>query len=248
MDPLTISAASGLRSRMESLEMLANNLANASTDGYKTDREGYSLYLAPEAMGTAGSNPDPQVLPVLARNWTDFSQGLLRATGNPLDVALSGRGFFTVRGPSGALFTRNGSFQIAASGQLVTAEGYPVTKVGGGPIQMQSSSPFEVTADGVVQQDGQVLGQLAIADFPDTASLAKVGKNYFSSPDPNLKPGAAAETQVYQGKLENSNANVAESAVRLIGVMRQFEMLQKAMALGTEMNRKAVEEVARVGS
>src|ERR1035438_7458683 len=116
MDTMTAVAASGLRSRMESLEMLANNVANASTGGYKSDREFYSLYVAPE------SDSDPTAnMPVIERPWTDFSQGVLNSTGNPLDVALSGKGFFAVSGPGGPLYTRDGSFRLAKDGQLTNA-------------------------------------------------------------------------------------------------------------------------------
>src|ERR1700758_5179085 len=106
MDSLTAIAASGLRARMESLDLLANNVANASTGGYKADREFYSLYVAPEAQGSDAAS----TMPVIERPWTDLSQGLLQPTGNPLDLALSGNGFFTVQGPGGPLYTRNGGF------------------------------------------------------------------------------------------------------------------------------------------
>src|SRR6516162_1369593 len=95
MDPMTAVAASGLRARMESLDLLANNIANASTGGYKADREFYSLYAAPE---TAGNDPS-STMPLIERPWVDHTQGVLRTTGNPLDVALSGKGFFAVNGP-----------------------------------------------------------------------------------------------------------------------------------------------------
>src|SRR5947209_20523802 len=102
MDPMTATAASGLRARMESLDLLANNVANASTGGYKADREFYSLYAAPEAEGG-------QTMPLIEKPWVDLSQGLIHQTGNPLDLALTGRGFFAVAGPNGPLYTRNGS-------------------------------------------------------------------------------------------------------------------------------------------
>jgi flagellar basal-body rod protein FlgF len=243
MDSLTAIAASGLRARMESLELLANNVANASTGGYKADREFYSLYAAPEATDSGSLS----TMPVIERPWTDLSQGVLHATGNPLDLALSGKGFFAVSGPGGPLYTRNGSFHVAADGRLVSAEGYPVRSAAGAAITLQTTSPVEILTDGTVRQDGAVVGQLQIADFPGNGGLAKQGANYFRAADPALQPSAAAAT-VQQGKLETSNTGSAEAAVRLVSVMRQFEMLQKAVSLGTEMNRRAVEEVARVGS
>src|SRR5579863_3916134 len=103
MDSLTVAAASGMRSRTESLDMLANNIANASSAGFKADREFYGLYTAAEAEGSANSAL-PQ-LPLVARHWTDFSQGSLSPTGNSLDLALAGNGFFTVQTASGPLYT-----------------------------------------------------------------------------------------------------------------------------------------------
>jgi flagellar hook-basal body protein len=134
MDPMTALAASGLRARMESLDLLANNIANAGTGGYKADREFYSLYTAPEAAGD-----DPlQAMPLIESHWTDHAQGALHATGNPLDVALDGKGFFAVNGPGGPLYTRNGNFRLAPDGRLTTQEGYPVRATGGAPLVLDA--------------------------------------------------------------------------------------------------------------
>lgn len=243
MDALTSAAASGLRARMESLDMLANNLANADTGGYKTDREFYSLFVSPDASGN-----DPQTLPVIERHWTDFSQGTVRPTGNPLDFALSGKGFFKVDGPNGPLYTRQGAFRFSQAGLLVTSEGYPVQLAGGGSLQSQSPAPLEVAVDGTINQQGQALGKLDVVSFEDAGSLSKQGSNYFRVAEGAGGPQPAAGVDVQQGKLESSNVGAAEGAVRLVGVMRQFEMLHKAIAIGAEMNKKALEEVARVGA
>jgi flagellar basal-body rod protein FlgF len=243
MDSLTAIAASGLRSRMESLEMLANNVANAATGGYKSDREFYSLYVAPEA---ADSEP-PATMPVIERPWTDFSQGLLSSTGNPLDLALTGKGFFSVDGPSGALYTRNGNFRLAADGKLTTADGYAVRGAGGTGLKLAGAGPIDIGPDGTITQDGGAVGQLDIADFTSTAGLVKQGNNYFRATNALLRAAPAQGVSVAQGQLEGSNAGSAEAAVRLIGVMRQFEMLQKAVTLGAEMNLHAIQEVAKVG-
>jgi len=243
MDPLTISAASGMRSRMESLDMLANNLANTETGGYKADREFYNLYVSAEAAADGGS---PATLPVVERNWTDFSQGQLRLTGSPLDLAISGKGFFTVAAPNGSLYTRNGNFRVSPAGLLTTAEGYPVLTAGGGKLAVQPSGAILISADGTVNQNGQDLGQLAIADFADPGSLVKQGANYYQG---GSEPSQAASgATVMQGSLESSNVAASESAVRLVSVMRQFEMLQKAASVGAQMNRESVQEVARVSS
>ncbi|HXB69090.1 MAG TPA: flagellar basal-body rod protein FlgF [Candidatus Acidoferrales bacterium] len=240
---MTATAASGLRARMESLDLLANNVANASTDGYKADREFYSLYVAPEAED---NNPNA-TMPVIEKPWVDLSQGDIHSTGGPLDVALTGKGFFSVKGPGGPLYTRNGSFRLAGDGKLVTSDGYAVQTSKGAALTLQPARPIEIASDGTVSQDGTVIGQLEVVDFTSSAGLAKQGSNYFRVADPTARATAPSGTVVGQGKLEGSNSGAAQAAVRLIGVMRQFEMMQKALTLGNEMNRRAVEEVAKVG-
>jgi len=241
---MTAIAASGLRARMESLDLLANNVANASTGGYKADREFYSLYVAPEAQD-AGSF---STMPLVERPWVDLSQGLLTTTGNTLDVALNGKGFFSVAGPNGTLYTRKGGFHLAADGKLVTADGYAVRNTLGGALTTQSTLPIQIASDGTLTQDGRALGQLDVADFTSTAGLTKQGNNYFRVADPSVKPHTPAGTSVEQGKLEGSNTGTAESAVRLVDIMRQFEMLQKAVTIGNDMSKQAIEQVAKVGS
>ena len=215
-------------------------LANASTNGYKTDSEFYTLFSSENASSDTS-------LPLIKNQWTDFSQGMLQPTNEPMDFALSGKGFFAVDGPSGPLYTRNGNFRMSPAGILVNADGYAVRGVDKKPIQSQSPQPIEVSADGTVKQGEQVLGQMELVDFSDRSVLAKQGNNYFRNTDAKIQPGKA-DAQVQQGRIENSNVGAAESAVRLVTVMRQFEILQKAVTLAGEMNRKAVEEVARVNS
>jgi flagellar basal-body rod protein FlgF len=242
MDPITAIAASGLRARMESLDLLANNVANAATGGYKADREFYSLYVAPEAA----SNDPAATMPVIERPWVDHAQGTLQTTGNPLDFALSGRGFFAVNGPNGPLYTRNGNFRVASDGRLVTGDGYAVRSQQGTPLTIAGRLPVEVSNDGTITQDGNVISKLEVVDFTSTAGLSKQGANYFRLTDPSQKPTPAPSTSVEQGSLEASNTGSAEAAVRLVSVMRQFEMLQRAVSIGGEMNKRAVEEVAKV--
>jgi flagellar basal-body rod protein FlgG len=107
---------------------------------------------------------------------------------------------------------------------------------------------MEVESDGTVRQNGNLIGQLEIRDFSSSAGLAKRGSNYFQTSDSSIQPVAASGTSVAQGQLEGSNSGTAESAVRLISIMRQFEMLQKAVTLGSEMNQQAIQTVAKVGS
>jgi flagellar basal-body rod protein FlgF len=220
---------------MESLDMLANNIANTGTIGFKTDKEFYGLY--------------QQQLPVIQKQWTDFSQGTLTPTGNPLDLGLAGKGFFALNSPQGTVYTRNGQFQISKSNQLQTSDGYTLrdTQNNGQPIVVDPSLPIEVDKDGTVQQNGQTVGQIEISGIDDPSKvLSKMGSSYFafSTQPAQIQPDPA--TQVEQGALEQSNVPVADAAVRLVGIMRQFEMLQKAMSVGADMDKQATEEVAKV--
>jgi len=245
MDPLAIAAVSGLRSRMQSLDLLANNIANTGTSGYKRDQEFYSLFSSEQAAGADGG--EGATLPVVERQWTDFSQGTLQVTGNPKDVALDGKGFFMVNGPNGPLYTRNGSLQILPSGELAVAGKYPLQNQSGGPIRVTAGKPIQISTDGTVQQDGNTLGQIKVVNLPGTDSLQKVSDACFQDQDPNNSPVNATGVEVQQGKIEQSNVPVAGAAMRLVEVMRQFEMLQKAIGISGDMDTKAIQEVARVG-
>jgi flagellar basal-body rod protein FlgF len=244
MDAISTSAASGMQSRMQSLEMLANNLANVETGGYKADREFYSIYTSTDATGNPQTG-DFTTLPVIESQWVDHSQGNLRNTSNPLDFAIDGDGLFAVQTPGGVRYTRNGTFRISQAGALTAIDGSPVLGQDGTPIQLQPSIPFEVTPDGNVTQAGQPVAQFQLSSF-EPGRLNKVGLNYFQ-PAAGTQPKPAAGS-IMQGKVEQSNVGAAESAVRLVAIMRQFEMLQKAMNIGNELNRRAIEEVARVAA
>lgn len=294
MDLLSSAAAAGLRSRTEALEMLANNIANAQTSGFKADRELYSKYQTGEAwdahtgwldtgwldtsrLGTG--RLDTPVMPDIDNHWTDFAQGPLQVTGNNLDLALQGRGFFVVEGSGGnRLMTRDGHFRLSPQGRLETTDGYAVlgVRVENGerkaePLMLDPRLTVEIGRDGAIRQPGAagaaagtvgaagagsagaganaggnpVVGQLLLTDPTNPQLLPKRSGNYFSL-DPRFLEQAPRTAEVQQGKLEGANFSPAEAAVRLVNVMRQFETLQRAMQLGGEMSRRAVEEVARV--
>ena len=236
MDSLMISAASGMKARMDSLDMLANNVANSGTSGFKADREFYNLY--------------QEQLPVVETHWTDFSQGTLTQTANPLNLALSGPGFFALTGPNGVAYTRSGYFDISKTNQLVSSNGYPLRNVldQGKPIVVDPTQSITIDKAGNVVQGGQPIARIQIDQVSSAANaISKLGNTYFALSDPQAKAEPAIATEVQQGYVEQSNVPVADSAVRLVSVMRQFDMLQKAMNIGTQMNRSAVQEVAKPG-
>jgi flagellar basal-body rod protein FlgF len=241
---MSILAASGMRSSMQSLDLLANNIANASTSGFKGDSEFHTVFTSEAAEA---DSPDlPVTLPMIQRRWTDFSQGLLEPTNNPLDLGLSGKGFFVVKGPSGPLYTRNGNFRMAPDGTLVTSDGYPLLEQGGQALKATDPArPVQVSMDGSVHQNGQALGQVHLVDFKDPSMLFKQGNNYYQNGSSEA-PVDATEAQIYQGKVEASNVSAAHGAVRLVNVTRQFEMMQKAISIANDMGREAIEQVAKI--
>jgi flagellar basal-body rod protein FlgF len=243
MDQISLIAASGMRASMQSLDVLSNNMANASTNGYKGDSEFHTVFVSETAEDADG---EPTTLPMIQRHWTDFTQGTLEPTNNPLDFGLTGKGFFVVQGPNGPLYTRNGSFQLSASGTLNTKDGYPLLDQNNQPMTLPTAgAPIVVGADGTVQQNGQPIGVLQLVDFKDPGALLKQGGNYYQN-ESGAKPSKPNDALVQQGKIETSNVNAAHGAVRLVNVMRQFEVMQKAISISNEMGREAIEQVAKI--
>ena len=248
MNSLTTIAASGMRSRMETLDLLANNLANASTAGYKADQEAYSLYFGDSAReGYEEGRPDAPEMPVVQNTWTDLSQGTLLPTGNPTDLALATKGFFAVQGSNGPIYTRNGHLKVAQNGQLQTQEGYSVLDTNGKAITLDRMAGFEVSPGGELRQAGAPVATILVVSFDPAAQKERMGGGYYRFAA-DWKPTAVAAPDLQQGKVEASNSSPSNTAVKLVTVMRSFEMLQKAITLSSEMDRRVVEDVAKVNS
>lgn len=245
MDGIMTAAASGMRARMESLDLLANNIANQSTAGYKADREAYTLYRAFDVIDPALDGA-PREAPLIQENWTDFSPGSLQLTGEQAHLALDGPGYFRVRGPAGELLTRSGAFRVGSDSTLVTADGYRVLSTSGEPIQVRPNQPFSISRNGEITQRGEIVATVQIQEVSDPTALKKHHGTYFQLTRADAAT-AGGRTQVLQNHLEGANVAGPESSVRLIEVLRQFETLQKAIQIGSEMGRRA-DEVARIGN
>ena len=172
---------------------------------------------------------------------TDFSQGHLIETSNPLDIVIKGEGFFQVMTPVGVRYTRDGSFNIDSVRALVTREGYRVQGENG-PIILPSLGEVRVDSQGVVQVDGEILDRLSIVSFPEDALLEKQGGNLYSS---DVAP-QASDSEVIQGALEGSNLNVVSEMVDLIAAFRSYEASQKVLRANDETLGKAVNDIARI--
>jgi flagellar basal-body rod protein FlgF/flagellar basal-body rod protein FlgG len=235
------AASTGLLARTQELDLAANNLANANTSGFRGERVSFKTQ-----MMTASSNAFTRVVNsfgVLGSARTDFSQGSAQRTGNPLDLALEGQGFFAVQASTGVQYTRNGNFHLTATGALVTAQGLPVLG-SNGPITLPQGDA-EISSSGVISVDGAVAGEIQLVQFDPSVSLTALGNAYYSAPSAAATP--ATNLTVNQGSLESSNVNPVESAVGLIEIQRNAEMLQRALnTFHNEFDRTAAEDLPKV--
>jgi flagellar basal-body rod protein FlgF len=235
------AASAGLLARTQQLDVAANNLANANTTGFRGSRVSFQTQ-----MMTASANVSTRAVSsfgVLGEPQTDFTQGSLLQTGNPLDLALEGEGFFAVQSPTGTQYTRNGNFRITRNGQLVTAEGFPVLGING-PVMLPNGNA-EISSAGVISINGDIAGQIQLNDFDHSVPLTPLGNGYYSAP----QAAATVTTQlsVRQGSLESSNISPIASAVGLISIQRNAEMMQRALStFNDEFNKTAAQDLPKV--
>ncbi|MBV9085786.1 MAG: flagellar hook-basal body protein [Acidobacteriaceae bacterium] len=247
MEALTAIAASGMRSRTETLDLLANNIANAATPGFKEDGESYNLFFGDSAwQGVNENRPANPEMPLIQKNWVNFAQGTISETGNASDLALTTPGFFVVQSADGTpLYTRSGHFRISSTGVLQTQEGYQVQGTDGKPVQLDPAKTFTVSSSGQISQANVAVANIQVVNVDSLENLIKHGGPYFALA-PSGKTAPAANTEVVQGKLEQANVEPTHSAVKLVGVLRQFEMMQRAIRIASEMGKEAVEQVAKI--
>jgi len=215
-------AAAAMNATARWQDMVSENLAASSIPGARSRDITFSSV-------PAGSQ---FVIPA-ATSTTNFTPGALRPTGNPLDFALEGPGFFEIQLPNGDhAYTRDGEFHLNAQGQLVTKQGYTVLG-DGGPLQFDPSNTHALTisATGEVSQGGDVKGKLKLAEFNQPQLLTALGSGLFRADNPNLQPSPAPTTQVRQGSIENSNISTTTEMVHLITAMRAFEANQKVIQM-----------------
>ncbi|MCC7267046.1 MAG: flagellar basal-body rod protein FlgF [Caulobacteraceae bacterium] len=225
------------------LDIVANNMANADTTGFKVE----SLMTGAEPGNRARTAQAPgPVKFVLDRGLArDFGQGSLNETGNAFDFAIEGDGFFRVQTAEGERYTRNGQFTVDDQGQLTTQAG-EVVQGDGGPIVVDfKKGPVAVGDDGSVSQGQEIIGKLAVWRFDDRASLEKAGDNLFRNIS-NLQPQAAPDAKVRQGMLEASNVKPILEMTRLIEISRAYESITRMMESTNELTRRSVERLGRV--
>jgi flagellar basal-body rod protein FlgF len=244
MDSGYYAACTALAARTQALDTIANNLANASTPGYRAQRNVFSAVLA-ESGGLAETplNQAMNNYGIMSGTTLDRTEGALQKTGNGLDVAIQGTGFFVIKTPTGTTYTRNGGFQVSVAGQLVTATG-DLVQGEKGPITMLPG-PVSISADGTISSNGAVTGKLKLVDFAPGTDLKSVGGTYYAAAEKDAKP--AVGSTIVQGALENSNVNPVSSMVELITAQRAAEMMQRALTMfNSEMDKTAAQDLPKV--
>jgi len=220
----------GLDSRMKMIEVVTNNLANAQTTGFKRD---FGRVLESQQLLDVGTT-------------IDTTAGPITSTQNPLDVAIDGEGFFAIQTPAGVRFTRNGSFSLDASGDLVTKQGMKVLSSSGSPINV-SGNNIGIQDGGIVTADGNEVATLKVVTFQNINLLQKEGSNHFVWNGSTDGIHDVDEARVKSGSVERSNVNSMTEIIQLMSAYRDFESVQKTLkTLDGDMNAKLIQELGRI--
>lgn len=231
------SAISGAVARMQMLENISEHLAAAKTPGYKKGMVTFEAKLgeATSGLATKGTNYSR-----LTEQKIDFTPGHIEFSGDPLDLAINGDGFFQIQRPDGSFgYARKGNFQLNGEGQLVDTNGLPVMGAGGGEIILPHPD-VDIGPDGVIWADQEEVGQVGLFQFSDTSILKRAGGEMFQPVD-DTQPELHPEPQIVQKNLEASNIDMMKTMVRMTSNLRAFEATQKALKIYSDMGAKAAE-------
>jgi flagellar basal-body rod protein FlgF len=237
------------------LDVVANNVANMNTTGFKADNSMFEEYLMPVARENRFQPADRAVDFVNDRGtWRDTRAGAIQHTGNPLDVAINGDGYIAVQTPAGQRYTRNGSLQINAQGQLVTTDGSLVMG-DNGPIVFQTTDHnIAITPDGrvtVVEAGAtnteSVRGQIRIVRFAAPQQLQKEGNNNYLAL-PGVAPTPDTTSTLIQGSIEKSNVNGVVEVSRLIEISRAYSQIAQMLQNESDLHKNAISQLASVPS
>ncbi len=234
------------------LDVIANNIANIETTGFKADNAAFSEYLMPGARDGDFPSKDRRVSFVQDRaTWTDLSPGAIEHTGNPLDVAVDGKGYLVVQTPRGQRYTRNGSFAISATGQLVTKDGDQVVATGGAITFQPGDHNVSITATGIVTVSDASgtpdapRGQLQITGIDKPQLLQKdAGSTFLAPAGVNAVPPPPG-THVVQGAIEKSNVRPVVEMARMIEITRSYSDIATVLQQQGDQRRNALQQLSQ---
>jgi flagellar basal-body rod protein FlgF len=234
------------------LDVVANNIANVNTNGYKADRSLFEEYLSSGAHEDNFIGADRRVSYVQDRGtYTDMQEGALQATGNPLDVAVDGKAFLAVQTAGGERYTRDGNLQINGQGQLVTSGGDPVLGNAGPIVFQPTDHDINISPDGTitvlegVARTDSVRGKLRLVSFADAQKLLKQGGNLFSAGQ-GAPPQADIKATVRQGYVEKSNVNAVAEMSRMVELTRTYQQVANMLQQAGELHKNAINQLADV--
>lgn len=225
------------------MDIVANNIANVDTTGFKV--EGTMVRTDPSTGAAMVDGPASLKFVIDDGVTRDFSQGALRQTDGPLDLGIEGQGFFKVQTAAGERYTRDGRFTLGPEGRLTTQAGDPVQGEGGDIVVNPELGPVSIAIDGTVSQGVNKVGKIAVVAFDDLSGLSKAGDNLFSNTS-NLQPQPSTAARVHQGMLEGSNVNSILQVTRLIEISRAYESMARTIENSAELSRRSVERLGRV--
>ena len=225
------------------LDIVANNLANVDTTGFKF--ESMLSNTDEVTTPTPGQAPTPVDFVAAAGVARDYTQGSLTQTGSPLDVAIDGKGFFTISTSSGPRYTRDGRFKLDPTGRLVTMSGDPVQGDGGDIVLDPKKGQVSIASNGDISQNGQAVGKLSVVTFDSLAALSKDGSNQFRN-DSNLTPTPSTTAELKQGMLEGSNVQPVTQITRLIEINRAYDAVANMMSSTSQLSNTAIQRLGAV--
>lgn len=262
------SAVSAMSADIERFNVMANNLANVSTHGYKKHQTLHHDFESKMIQRVRASNSAEQVLRPSARvqstlppphsasigtlgsgtlvqsTWTSYADGALEQTERNLDLALQGEGFFVIEQPNNQVaYTRDGAFSLNIDGELVTSSGFRVLS-DTGPIRLAGAQKITINSEGEVFADGQRVEKLLLANFEEPAKLMNAGQNLYRAL-PEMPELYAEKIRVYQGYLERSNVNVADEMVKMVSALRAYQASSKALTTQDDLTGRLINEVGR---
>lgn len=234
------------------MDVIANNVANANTNGFKADHSLFEEYLNSNAHEDNFVGSDRRVSYVQDRGtYRDVGQGPMEATNNPLDMAISGNAFFAVQANGAERYTRDGKFALSSTGQLITSDGNLVLGTSGPIVFQPTDHDINVAPDGTVTvlegtaKTDSIRGKIRMVTFDDPAKLTKLGANFYGAGSANQQQ-ADAKSTLQQGYIEKSNVNSVGEMSRMVEVMRSYTAIANLLQQQSDLHKSAIEKLADV--
>ncbi len=240
MDTSIYVVSAAQRTLQKQLVVIANNIANSNTTGFRAESiEFHSL--------VSQTGEEPVNYPIVATLHPSGENGSLQNTGNPLDMALSGDGWFAISTPAGTAYTRDGRMQINAFGELQTLEGYPILDASNAPLLIPASSgPPKIHKDGRIEVNGSLVGNIGVFEVDEGSMHSRFGNSGFFSTIQGVPIGIGAQTTIQQHFLEGSNVNPMREMANLITVSRSFESAASMAESADKAISKSINELSDV--